>query len=130
MRKIDYITPFLAGVGIGVAVSVLLAPEAGGKTRSRIRDIASGAGDALKERAEDLGDAAADAFEEGKLAWSDPRNEGRQTMSDLKDKAEQKLEDAADATKTADDKLVHKSKEVAHSAGEKMEEGADRLQKA
>jgi|SRR5450432_1534446 gas vesicle protein len=130
LRKIDYITPFLAGVGIGVAVSVLLAPEAGGKTRSRIRDIASGAGDALKERAEDLGDATADAFEEGKLAWRAEQNERSQIMSDLKDKAKEKIDDAADAAKKAAAKVVDKSKDVAHSAGKKMEEGGNRLQDA
>jgi gas vesicle protein len=130
LRRIDHFTSLMAGFGVGLAASILLAPEAGGKTRSRIGDMAKRVGGVGKDRAEILGVDAGSALKELQLTLSDPRNEGRQTMSDLKDKAEQKLEDAADATKTAADKLVHKSKEVAHSAGEKMEEGADRLQKA
>jgi gas vesicle protein len=129
LRKIDYITPFLAGVGIGVAVSVLLAPEAGGKTRSRIRDITSRAGDVLKERAENLGDVAGDILAESKLTWRDQK-ERIQTMSDLKDKAKEKIDYAADAAKKATDQVVDKAKDVAHSAGKKMEEGGKRLQDA
>jgi hypothetical protein len=52
------------------------------------------------------------------------------SMSDLKDKAKEKIDDAADATKKASDKVIDKSKDVAHSAGKKMEEGGKRLQDA
>ena len=49
-------------------------------------------------------------------------------MSDLKDKAKKKIDGAADATKKATDKVIDKSKDVAHSTGRKMEEGGKRLQ--
>ena len=58
MRKLDNLTPFLAGVGIGVAGSLLLAPEAAGKTLNRMRELAAGAGDRLKRRGEAVHDAA------------------------------------------------------------------------
>ena len=51
-------------------------------------------------------------------------------MSDMKDKAKQKINDAADVAKNAAAKVVDKSKEVAHSAGKKMEEGGKRLKNA
>ncbi len=51
-------------------------------------------------------------------------------MSDVKDKAKQKIDDAADAAKKAASHVVDKSKDVAHSAGKKMEEGGNRLQDA
>ena len=54
----------------------------------------------------------------------------RKTMSDMKDKAKQKIDDAAAGAKKAADKVVDKSKDVAHSAGKKMEEGGKRLQDA
>ena len=44
-------------------------------------------------------------------------------MSDLKDKAREKINEAADVIKHATDKVVDKSKDVAHIAGKKLEEG-------
>ena len=49
-------------------------------------------------------------------------------MTDMKDKAKQKIDDAADAAKKAAGKVVDKSKDVAHSAGKKLEVGGKRLQ--
>lgn len=130
LRKIDHINPFLAGFGIGVAASVLLAPAAGGKTRSRIQTIASEAGEVVKKRAENFCLAAGDAFGKGKQTCRDVQNERSQTMSDLKDKAKEKVDDGADAAKNATDKVVDKARQVAHSAGTRMEEGGNRLQDA
>jgi gas vesicle protein len=62
LRKIEHIASFLAGLGIGAAASVLLAPEAGGNTRNRIRDIVSPAGDVLRKRAKNSAKAAGDGF--------------------------------------------------------------------
>ena len=115
MRKIDHLASFLAGFAFGVVASVLWAPAAGGKTRSRIRDIATRAGDVFRERAENLGGAARDAFEESKLTWRDEQQERSQTMSDLKDKAKEKIDDAADAAKKAADQAADKAKDLAHS---------------
>lgn len=49
-------------------------------------------------------------------------------MTDLKDRAKEKVEDAAEATKKARDKVVEKSKNLAHDAGRKLEKGGKRLQ--
>ena len=51
-------------------------------------------------------------------------------MSDLKDKAKDKIDDVADAAKNAAGKVVDTSKDVAHSADKKLEEGGKRLQDA
>jgi hypothetical protein len=51
-------------------------------------------------------------------------------MSDLKNETKKKIDDAADAAKKAADKVIAKSKDVAHTTGKKMEEGGKRLQDA
>lgn len=51
-------------------------------------------------------------------------------MSDFKDKARKTIDEAADAAKKAVDKVVNTSKDVAHNAGKKIEEGGKRLQNA
>jgi len=48
-------------------------------------------------------------------------------VSDLKDKAKEKIDDAAEAAKKAAGKVVDISKDVAHSAGKKMEKGGKLL---
>jgi hypothetical protein len=48
-------------------------------------------------------------------------------MNDLKDKAKDKIDSAADAAKRAANTVVDKSKDVAHAAGRKMEQGGKRL---
>jgi ElaB/YqjD/DUF883 family membrane-anchored ribosome-binding protein len=58
------------------------------------------------------------------------KNERSETMSNLKDKTKKKIDDAADAAKKAADQVIDKSKDVAHSAGKKVEEGGKRLQDA
>lgn len=51
-------------------------------------------------------------------------------MSDLKDKAKEKIDQAAEAAKTTAAKAIDKSKDVARSAGEKMEKGGKKLKDA
>lgn len=51
-------------------------------------------------------------------------------MSDLKDQAKEKIDATAEAAKKAAAKVVDKSKDVAHAAGEKMEQGAKKLKDA
>jgi hypothetical protein len=51
-------------------------------------------------------------------------------MSDLKTKVKDHIDVAADAAKGATDKVVSKVKDVAHSAGKKMDEGAKKLKGA
>ena len=126
MRKTDQITLFVAGAGVGLAVSLLLAPEAGGKTRRRIRDVASRAGDVLKKRAQRARDAGTEVLDDYSLT----QEETSKTMSDLKDKAKDKVADAADAVGNAAEQVIDKSKDVACVVGKKIEKGGQRLQDA
>lgn len=120
--------PFLAGLGVGVVATVFLIPEVGRRTRSRIDDLAGHAADAIKARARKVSDRAEDLLQEGKSTWKEKEIKRRETMSDLKDKTKDKIDDAADAAKKAAGKVVDASKDVAHSAGKKLEEGGKRLQ--
>jgi len=128
LRNLDRFTPFAAGLAVGVTATLLFVPEAGGDTRNHIRNAARRVGDGLKAGVENLGHAAVGVPSEEITA--DIENGRRKTMSDLKDKAKQNIDDAAAAAKKAADKAVDKSKDVAHSAGKKMEEGGKRLQDA
>ena len=51
-------------------------------------------------------------------------------MSDLKDKAKDKIDAAAKGTKDGAAKVIDKSEELAHQAGDKMQEGAKNLKNA
>jgi hypothetical protein len=51
-------------------------------------------------------------------------------MNDIKTKAKRKIDDAADAAKKATGKVLDRSKDLARSAGKKIEEGGKRLQDA
>ena len=51
-------------------------------------------------------------------------------MSNLKDKAKEKIDQAANAVKNTTDKVVNKSKDVAHAAGKKIEQKGKELKDA
>ena len=51
-------------------------------------------------------------------------------MSDMKDKAKRKIDEAAEGAKKVAEKVVDKSRDAAHNAGKKIEEGGKRLQDA
>ncbi len=121
--NMNQVGSFLAGLGIGLAASMLLTPAAGEKTRGRIRDIANRAGNAFKDQAESLGDAAGDILEKGKRSL---QKDGSQAAHDLKDK----INDATDTARKTADQVADKSRDLAHSAGRKIEEGGKHLQNA
>jgi hypothetical protein len=54
----------------------------------------------------------------------------RDVMSDLKDKAKDRIDAVAEAAKKATEKVVDKTKDAAHAAGKKLEEGAKKLKDA
>jgi len=130
LRQINHIVSFLAGFGLGVTASLLLAPQAGRNTRNRVRGVTRVVGDGLKERAEKLCDEAADALSKRAMTARDEEVGGEKTMNNMKDKAKEKIGDAADGGKHAVDKVVDKSKDFAHGVGKKMEEGREQLQNA
>ena len=51
-------------------------------------------------------------------------------IKNLKEKTNDKIDQAASAAKKAAGDVIDKSKEVAHQAGKKLEEGGKRLQDA
>jgi hypothetical protein len=104
MEKHARLPIFAAGIGIGVAATLLLTNRGLrtgiGKTFSNAPDP-----DAMLKR-------------------------GEKAMSNVKDKLKNKIDDAAEASKKAVDKVVDKSKDAAHKAGEQLERGGKRLQDA
>jgi hypothetical protein len=48
-------------------------------------------------------------------------------MNDLKDKAKDRIDTVADAAKKGAANVIDKAKDVAHSAGKKMQEGGKKL---
>jgi hypothetical protein len=51
-------------------------------------------------------------------------------MSDLKSKTKDKIDDVAAAAKTTAGKAIDKTKDLAHSAGKKLEDTGKKLRKA
>ncbi len=119
MLNIIHFAWFSAGVGVGIAATVLLVPEAGTQSRGRIRGAAHRAGGVLRGSASNLGDAARDV-----------QNERSHAISALKVKAKEKIDNAAEATKKAMDQTAYKAKNLTHRAGKTITEGGKRLQNA
>lgn len=57
---------FFMGLGVGVAVGMLFAPQTGSETRDLIRSKATEGGDFLRRRSEELRDQAGELVERGK----------------------------------------------------------------
>jgi gas vesicle protein len=123
MRKTTCFMSLLTGFGVGIAASIMFAPEAGQKMRRRIRVNARHASGLFKKRADMFTSAAGEVLQNG-------HQEISRTMTGFTDKAKEKIDDAADATKKAADQVIDKSRDVAHHMGKKMEEAGKRLQNA
>jgi len=104
-KRHHYFISFVTGLGV-VATAALLLP-AGRKARRRIAKMARRTGRTLKQRYQ--------------RSWD---------MADLRKKAKQKLNEAAEVGRKAMDKAVHTSKDAAHAAGKRLEQGGKRLQHA
>jgi len=59
---------FMLGLGIGVAVGIVFAPQSGEETRGLIRSKALEGGDFVKRRTDELRESAEELVEKGKTA--------------------------------------------------------------
>lgn len=66
---------FLLGLGLGVAVGVLFAPQSGEQTRGLIRSKAGEGGDYLKRRGDELRGSANELVDRGKSALQRQRDQ-------------------------------------------------------
>jgi gas vesicle protein len=62
-NKVSY---FFLGLGLGLAVGVLFAPQSGEDTRRLLRDKADEGADYMRRRSNELRDTATDTLERGK----------------------------------------------------------------
>ena len=62
-NKLSY---FFLGIGLGVAVGVLFAPQSGEETRRLLRDKADEGADYVRRRSNELRDTATETLERGK----------------------------------------------------------------
>lgn len=130
MKNNDSVAPFLAGLGMGIAATILLAPKVRRNIRDRIADLADHAVDALKTGAGDLHHAAGDLLQEGKSTWNDAKNKSSEAASELGITAKEEIDHVGDAAKNCAAGVADKAREVAHRAGTKLEEGGKQLQEA
>jgi len=82
--KVSY---FVAGLGIGAAVALLLAPQSGEETRKRIvekaqdgRDFMAAKGREIRKQAEDLVDQGTDLVSKQKARLADALESGKQAV--------------------------------------------------
>jgi gas vesicle protein len=64
-NKLSY---FFLGLGVGLAVGFLFAPQSGEKTREYLKTKATEGKDYLRQRTEELKESASDLVERGKTA--------------------------------------------------------------
>lgn len=68
MEDDNRLSYFFLGLGVGVAIGVLFAPQSGAETRQLIRDRADEGRDYLRRRGQELREHADDYVERGKSA--------------------------------------------------------------
>jgi gas vesicle protein len=124
MSKNDGLPAFLAGLGIGAVVGLLLVPATRSQLGTRVRKSIRGVGDDLADRTRGATERVSAALSDAGEMWK----EGEKAMSNIKDKLKDTIDDAADATKKVVDKAVNKSKDAAHEAGKHLEQGGKSLQ--
>jgi gas vesicle protein len=66
---------FFLGLGIGVAVGIVFAPQSGEETRGLLKSKASEGTDYLKRRTDELKDTAGDLVEKGKTVVKSQREQ-------------------------------------------------------
>ena len=68
---------FLLGLGLGVAVGVLFAPQSGEETRGLIKSKAGEGGEYIKRRGEELRGSASEVVDKGRSVLSSQRDQLR-----------------------------------------------------
>ena len=66
MAQDNNLSYFFLGLGLGVAVGVLFAPQSGEETRRLLRDKADEGAEYVRRRSNDLRETAAETLERGK----------------------------------------------------------------
>jgi len=66
---------FFLGVGVGVAVGMIFAPQSGAETRGLIKSKANESGDYLRRRSEELRDQANETVQKGREAVGKQRDQ-------------------------------------------------------
>jgi gas vesicle protein len=100
---------FLAGCGIGVAVTLLLVPNSGRELRRRVRRGFRDAGEDLHDRV-----AMATSGMEGTL------RKGAETISDVRNSLKEKIDDTSERAKAVVDKVADKTQDAVHAAAESI----------
>jgi hypothetical protein len=122
LRKLDYLASFLAGVGIGVAASLLMSPNGGENSPNRSRGTGRHLGDSTKGGPANPGVAPISVLRERNMTDSPKQSAEWKTIRRSKDKAkQQQTEVAAVGAKKTANRIIDKSKAFAHSPGIKME---------
>lgn len=85
---------FFLGMGVGVAVGLLFAPQSGEETRGLIKSKAQEGGDLIKKRGEELRDNAAEAIDKGR----DLVKTQREQLNAALDAGKQAYRDAVSST--------------------------------
>jgi len=88
---------FFLGVGVGVAVGLIFAPQSGVETRNLIKSKANEGGDYIRKRSEELRDQANDAIDRG-----------RDLVSKQKDQLSAALDAGKQAYREAISQATHK----------------------
>lgn len=117
MNRDDSFMAFVAGIGVGVAGMLLLAPGAGKEAQKRLLEGMDNAGGYLKDQAGKLSEPIGEYVEKGKRGLNDTLNKGRESLDAWKDTAKGQIDSAANA-----------GREATHEAGRQMEKGGRRLQ--
>src|SRR5450432_2442321 len=98
----DKAVVFLAGLGVGAAAAVLLAPTTGDALRGRIRDGANRTRESLKPAA--IRDSVSHVIKRGQQALTDKFSPVK--TEELKSKMHDGIDDAAEATKKLSDRAI------------------------
>ena len=83
MSKDNSVFVFFAGLGVGVAGTLLFAPASGREVRLRLRNGAGKTGDYLKQQANSVMEPLEDAVAAGKRAFDETVSNAKSTLKGM-----------------------------------------------